>query len=400
MATTTNYSWTTPDDTDLVKNGAAAIRTLGSAIDSTVKTNADAAINKSFIDAKGDLIVGTADNTIARLAIGTDGQFLTADSASTGGMKWSLPTTITWTIRKTPTGTGTSSINSIAYNGSNLFVAAGDAGQLYTSSDGKTWTSRTSAFGGSSIYSVAYGNSLWVAVGTSGLISTSPDGITWTARTSGLNTGDIWKVIYANSLWVAVGQNTTSTAAFGITTSTDGLTWTARSVTGTIGTLGLDVAYGGGYWVAGGTSSTNNIAYSTNGTSWTAAAGGTASAAAQAIIYSNSTWFLFHSGTAKFFYNASTPNTSWTSTNEQGSQYQNGTNIGNRSSMTYNNLIYSISGGQVVGFNPTIVNNAVNNYLNPISLPTLPVNGDWGTLFVYSGGYLISDARGRIYTSF
>jgi hypothetical protein len=36
MATTTNYSWTTPDDTDLVKDGAAAIRTLGSAIDTTV----------------------------------------------------------------------------------------------------------------------------------------------------------------------------------------------------------------------------------------------------------------------------------------------------------------------------------------------------------------------------
>lgn len=35
MATTTNYAWTTPDDTDLVKNGALAIRTLGSAIDAT-----------------------------------------------------------------------------------------------------------------------------------------------------------------------------------------------------------------------------------------------------------------------------------------------------------------------------------------------------------------------------
>jgi hypothetical protein len=30
MATTTNFGWTTPDDTDLVKDGAAAIRTLGS----------------------------------------------------------------------------------------------------------------------------------------------------------------------------------------------------------------------------------------------------------------------------------------------------------------------------------------------------------------------------------
>ncbi len=29
MATTTNYSWTTPDDTGLVKDGASAIRSLG-----------------------------------------------------------------------------------------------------------------------------------------------------------------------------------------------------------------------------------------------------------------------------------------------------------------------------------------------------------------------------------
>lgn len=36
MASTTNYSWTTPDDTALVKDGAAAIRSLGSAVDSTV----------------------------------------------------------------------------------------------------------------------------------------------------------------------------------------------------------------------------------------------------------------------------------------------------------------------------------------------------------------------------
>ena len=36
MATTTNFGWTTPDDTDLVKNGALAIRTLGSAIDTSL----------------------------------------------------------------------------------------------------------------------------------------------------------------------------------------------------------------------------------------------------------------------------------------------------------------------------------------------------------------------------
>lgn len=36
MATTTNYGWTTPNDSDYVKNGALAMRTLGNAIDTTV----------------------------------------------------------------------------------------------------------------------------------------------------------------------------------------------------------------------------------------------------------------------------------------------------------------------------------------------------------------------------
>jgi hypothetical protein len=36
MANTTNFNWETPDDTDLVKDGAAAIRTLGSAIDTSL----------------------------------------------------------------------------------------------------------------------------------------------------------------------------------------------------------------------------------------------------------------------------------------------------------------------------------------------------------------------------
>ncbi len=42
----------------------------------------------SIIDAKGDLIAGTAADTAARLAVGTDGQVLTADAASTPGVKW------------------------------------------------------------------------------------------------------------------------------------------------------------------------------------------------------------------------------------------------------------------------------------------------------------------------
>jgi hypothetical protein len=48
-------------------------------------------IPKSLIDAKGDLIVGTADDTPSRLAVGSNGQVLTADSAKTEGVKWAAP---------------------------------------------------------------------------------------------------------------------------------------------------------------------------------------------------------------------------------------------------------------------------------------------------------------------
>jgi hypothetical protein len=89
MATTTNYSWTTPDDTALVKDGAAAIRSLGTAIDTTVFNNAGAAIAKTLIDAKGDLIVGSAADTAARLAVGTNGYTLVADSSTATGLAYS-----------------------------------------------------------------------------------------------------------------------------------------------------------------------------------------------------------------------------------------------------------------------------------------------------------------------
>lgn len=47
--------------------------------------------------AKGGLIVGTAATTVAVKTVGSDGQVLTADSASTGGVKWATPTTGTVT---------------------------------------------------------------------------------------------------------------------------------------------------------------------------------------------------------------------------------------------------------------------------------------------------------------
>jgi hypothetical protein len=136
MPTTTNFGWTTPADTDLVKDGALAIRTLGNGIDTSMVdlkggttgqvlskasntdmdftwiandqgditgvtagtgisgggTSGTVTITNSMateIAAAGDIIVGTGSGTFDNLPIGTTGQILTADTTvSPYKVKW------------------------------------------------------------------------------------------------------------------------------------------------------------------------------------------------------------------------------------------------------------------------------------------------------------------------
>ena len=136
MPTTTNFGWTTPADTDLVKDGAAAIRTLGNGIDTSLvdlkggttgqvlskNSNTDLdytwvtpnvgditevqagtgisvasgtgpipVVTNSMateITAKGDLIVGTGSGTFDNLPAGTNGHTLVANSSTSTGLEW------------------------------------------------------------------------------------------------------------------------------------------------------------------------------------------------------------------------------------------------------------------------------------------------------------------------
>jgi len=54
-------------------------------------------VQNSLVDAKGELLVASADNTITRLGAGTNTYVLTADSSEATGLKWAAPTTGTVT---------------------------------------------------------------------------------------------------------------------------------------------------------------------------------------------------------------------------------------------------------------------------------------------------------------
>ena len=53
---------------------------------------------ESTVNAKGDLLVGTANDVVSRQAVGTNGQLLSANSAQASGLEWITPTTLAYAL--------------------------------------------------------------------------------------------------------------------------------------------------------------------------------------------------------------------------------------------------------------------------------------------------------------
>jgi hypothetical protein len=88
MPNTPIYNLPYPELSD-PPDGPGAFEALADATETALGTVLDSAVNSTVIDAKGDLLVGTAADTLGRLPVGTNGQALVADSTDTEGMRWS-----------------------------------------------------------------------------------------------------------------------------------------------------------------------------------------------------------------------------------------------------------------------------------------------------------------------
>jgi len=85
---TTNYGFVLPTPTDLVTDLPADFDVALQGVDTQMLTNANAAIAKTIVDAKGDIIAATGADAVSRLAVGANATILTADSTTATGLKW------------------------------------------------------------------------------------------------------------------------------------------------------------------------------------------------------------------------------------------------------------------------------------------------------------------------
>ncbi len=109
--------------------GGATVKHVLTSSDLTFYTTgvatADAAVPQTVVTAKADLLVGASSGVVDNLAVGTNNQVLTADSAQTLGVKWATPVPTDLTINAKT---------------ANYSLVAGDVNKLITMSDAGTLT--------------------------------------------------------------------------------------------------------------------------------------------------------------------------------------------------------------------------------------------------------------------
>ena len=192
-------------------------------------------IQETLIDAKGDLVAGSAADTAARLAVGTDGYVLTADSGEATGLAWAAPS-------------GSSSPVPVVVQSVSQYQESSTTNAL-------TVTAPTAAA------------VVIVQSETRGASSITQTNVTWTQRYTG-NAGGVYVEVWTGAISGAAG--TTVTVNFASATkssctftelSESAFTSVGTAVTATNGLLSLTGATAGQVCVYAETSFNANTAY-------------------------------------------------------------------------------------------------------------------------------------------
>jgi hypothetical protein len=214
------------------------------------------------------------------VAVGNSGAIVTSADEGTN-----------WAVQTSGVVANLNGVNYITNSVTNIFLATGATGALLTSPDGTNWTAQTAGTVASLFCSCpTYAAGVYVVGGAGGVMLTSPDATTWTARNSTISgtSRDINGLAYANNNFVAA-------CGYGfILTSPDGIIWSQQvSPFGSTGSTKTyyTVAYAGGVFVMGGTSSSYSSATqtSTDGTNWVMRASPSTSGL-KAIAYAPNTY--------------------------------------------------------------------------------------------------------------
>jgi len=87
--TLTNKTLTSPKiNEDVAVTATATELNYVDGVTSAIQTQLDSKVDESLFDAKGDLLVASADNTPAKLTVGTNGYILTANTSAANGIEW------------------------------------------------------------------------------------------------------------------------------------------------------------------------------------------------------------------------------------------------------------------------------------------------------------------------
>lgn len=199
MATTPNYGWVTPAPTDFVVDLPADFEIFADAVDADLAgllggttgqvLKKNSATDHDFawavdpttdvVTTAGDLIYGTAADTVTRLGIGTAGQVLTVNAGATAPQWTTVNVNAQTSLATGSFAVGTTNITSISGSYNDLILICNN---FDPATDAAYQTIRFNADTGSNYYSAAFGSTTGVAAATFGAVGAEVDN-TATSRT-------------------------------------------------------------------------------------------------------------------------------------------------------------------------------------------------------------------------